>query len=165
MRDLLGDVQYPELPAGMDFRDAHALITDAIREAARRAPERFFDVLEREPGLLESHEVVWALGGIRDERAIPLLLRVLQRGDSMLRWSAACGLETRRDRRVVDGFIAAIADRAPSVRAVVFRALGKMRAKRAMPALREAAKKRSNAKDAYLTKLIAQALTKLGGVP
>lgn len=160
-RDLLGDVPYPTIPAEMDFRDAHDLVCAAILEAARRAPDRFFDVLERQPGFLRNHEVVWALGGVPDERVIPLLLGVLAAGDSLLRWSAAHGLEARRDPRVVDGFIAALRDRAPKVRAVVIEALGKMGAKRAVPALREAAERKSNANDAYLSKLIAAAIASI----
>lgn len=158
MKDLLGDVPYPTFPPDMDFRDASDLLVGAILEAQRKDPDRFFGVLEKKPQLLEIHNVVWALGGVDDERVIPLLLGVLAHGDSMLRWSAAHGLEKRRDPRVVDGFIVALSDRAPTVRAVVIEALGKMRAKRAVPALQTAAKKKGNAKDRYLSKLIADAL-------
>ncbi len=136
------------------------MIVEAILEAERKDPDRFFGVLAKNPKLLEVHNVVWALGGVDDERVIPLLLGVLAHGDSLLRWSAAHGLEKRRDPRVVDAFITALSDRAPTVRAVVIEALGKMRAKRAVPALEEAAKKKGNAKDRYLSKLIDDAIAR-----
>lgn len=118
-------------------------------------------MLEKNPQLLASGNVVWALGSVDDARAIPHLLSVLAHGDSNLRWSAAHGLEKRRDERVVDGFIAAISDRAPTVRAVVIESLGKMKAKRATPALQTALTKKSNANDTYLRGLIEATLKKL----
>lgn len=141
MQDLLGDVPYPTFPRDMDFRDASDLVVGAVLSAAGKDPDRFFGVLEKSPKLLEVHNVVWALGSVKDERAIPLLLGVLRDGDSMQRWSAAHGLESRRDPRVVEGFTAAVGDRAPTVRAVVVEALGKIGGKSALAALREAAKK------------------------
>ncbi len=149
---------YPTFAPNVDPRDAHDAIVGAVLESARRDPDRFFAVLEREPSLVIATEVLWALGGIDDARAIPILIDVLRSGDALVRWSAAHGLEKRHDPRVVDAFIAALSDRAPTVRAVIVEALGKFGDARAAEPLAVAAARKSNTNDAYLQKLFTQAI-------
>jgi len=159
--ELLGNIPPPTIAAGTDFRDANDAWVAAVAEAYRANPDRFFDVLDRQPALLTTSEVVSALGGIEDDRAIPLLLGVLRDGDATMRWSAAHGVAKRRSAQVASGLIAALRDRAPTVRAVVIEALGEQGDPRAIDSLREAAKKPSNRNDAYLSKLIDAALEAL----
>ncbi len=147
--------------AATDYRDYSDMVSQAIAEAAARDRERFVEVLSQEPTLLESSTIVHALGAVDDDRLIPLLLPALASKESLMRWSAAHALERRRDPRVAEAFIAALRDRAPTVRAVVIEALGDMKDRRALEPLEEALARPSNRKDDWLRKLLEEAIAKL----
>jgi len=147
----------PSAPA--DFRDHSDMVSQAIFDAAQKDRDAFVRVLEEEPTLLESGTVVWALGAVDDERIVPLLCSALKNGDSNVRWSAAHALAKRKS--AVPALIDALRDRAPTVRAVVIEALGKLRDRRARAPLREALSRPGNAKDDYLRKLLEEAIERL----
>jgi len=134
----------PLVITAKDQRDAQDEIGEAIVASARRDIDRFIAVLARERSLLESSEVVWALGRVDDRRVIPFLLDALRSREPLVRWGAARALEHRREARVVDAFIAALADRSETVRLVVAEALGDFAEPRALGPLCAAAAKRSN---------------------
>jgi HEAT repeat protein len=150
------------LPANLqDYRDYSDAVSQAVVEAAARDPDRFIEVLSEEPTLLENGTVVFALGAVKDERIIPLVVPALRSKSSLLRWSAANALANRRDERVTDALIAALRDRAPTVRAVVIEALGELRHRSALAPLEEALRRPSNQKDEYLRKLLETAIGKV----
>jgi HEAT repeat protein len=144
-----------------DFRDYTDAVAQAVADAAARDRERFFEVIEQEPTLLENGTILYALGAMKDERVIPLVIPALRSKDSDLRWCAARALKDHRDPRVVDAFIAALRDRSSTVRAVVIEALGKIGGRRALAPLEEALQRPSNQKDDYLCKLLESALKRL----
>ncbi len=144
-----------------DYRDYSDAVSQAVAEAAARDAERFIEVISQEPTLLANSTVVFALGAVKDERVIPLVIPALRSKNSLLRWSAANALANRRDKRVIDAFIAALRDRAPTVRATVIEALGKMGGHRALAPLEAALQRPSNQKDDYLRKLLETAIGKL----
>lgn len=156
---LLGDVPMP--PVMADYRDNADAVGEAVYKAANKDRDRFFTIVEEEPTLLERHDVLGVLGGFDDERAIPLLTSALRSKESTTRWSAAHALAEKRGKPVVDAFIAALRDRAPTVRAIAIEALGKLRDRRALDPLRDAMTRPSNHKDDYLRKLLEQAIGRL----
>lgn len=68
---------------------------EAISEAARREPDRFFAVLAQEPALLERQDVVWTLGYVKDARVAPALLVALRYKLAALRAAAPKGSNQR----------------------------------------------------------------------
>jgi len=143
----------------VDYRDWSDMVSTAIAEAWARDRERFIGVLLDEPSLFESSTIVFAFGIVDDPRVVPPLAAALRGKDATLRWSAAHALASRRE--AVDALLGAVRDRSSSVRGVVFEALGNLRDRRALPALKEALTRPSNAKDAYLRKLLEAAIKKL----
>lgn len=158
---LLGSAELESLPAGTDYRDASDATVAAINQAARRDPERFFAVLDQEPTLSEQSDVVWALGFVNSQRAIPVLLTALRSQESHIRRTAVSSLAHYRDDTVVDALIAALSDRAPTVRELVIAALGQQGSQRAIPALRAALARPASRKSPTIQKLITEALARL----
>lgn len=145
--------------APSDHRDHADWVSQAIHDAAERDREAFVRVLEEEPTLFESGTVVFALGGIDDERIASLLEQALRSRDANVRWSAAHALAKRAS--AVPALVDALRDRAPTVRAVVIEALGDLGDARALPALRDAMARPSNVKDDSLRKSLEAAIEKL----
>ena len=161
LTQLLGPVPEPKFAAGADYRDAADEVGDAVVKAARLDPKRFYAVLARQPALLEVHDVVWALGYVRDRRAVAPLVIALGSRSSTTRSAAANGLGQYRDPASVEPLIRALKDRSPTIRLRVVEALRKQRSPLAVPALRDALTRPSNQKESYLLHQLAEAIAAL----
>lgn len=158
---LLGEHQPPPLPEGADYREAAEAIGAAIMQAGLVNPQRFFAVLAEEPSLHEHSDVIWALGAIKNRLAIPILSAAMRSRSAHIRWAAASSLAEYREEEALAALLAALGDRAPSVRHVVIEALGRQGNRRAVDPLRAAQERPANRKSAYTLQLIAQALDRL----
>jgi pyruvate/2-oxoglutarate dehydrogenase complex dihydrolipoamide acyltransferase (E2) component len=97
-------------------RDALDQITAALSSLASTFPELFLAAIS-EGERLQRSEIVWALGGLDDPRAIEPLIHALEHGRSWdVRWAAAHGLRGRSDERGSQALARALHDTDSSVR-------------------------------------------------
>ncbi|GAP13826.1 PBS lyase HEAT-like repeat [Longilinea arvoryzae] len=84
-------------------------------------------------------KILWALGSIRDERAIPSIIKLLSDDDAFIRWYAIEALSLIGNESVVDYLIIMLDNDEPdpNVRGSLAIALGKFGSEKAIPVLRE----------------------------
>ena len=162
LQRLLGEIQITPLPDRADYRDVTDAVGEAIVQAARMNPQRFFAVLAEEPALHEHSDVLWALGSIKNRLAIPTLAAGLRSRSAHIRWAAASSLAAYHEEAAITALLSALGDRAVTVRHVIIEALGQQGDRRAVEPLRAAQERPTNRKSPYTMQLIAQALTRLG---
>ena len=134
---LPGETQSTPLPDGADYRDVADAVGEAIVQAARMNPQRFFAVLAEEPALHEHSDVLWALGSIKNRLAVPILAAGLRSRSAHIRWAAASSLANYHEEATT-ALLGALGDRAPTVRHAIIEALGQLGNHRAVEPLRAA---------------------------
>lgn len=114
-------------------RDVEEDFGDAILRFGRDATLPLVAELERP---YASAHVAWALGQIKDPRALEALVGAVRSKNSSLRWSAAHGLGFLRDKRAQPALLERLRDRSENVRIAAIESLGKLGDAEALAALR-----------------------------